>query len=81
LSSVILLSALSFSPVISIRLYELFSLSPFVIIAILYAKSFKIIFHSDLRLAFFRRTLFSVLWLISVHRFIAYYYVNPIIKF
>ncbi|HEP0726357.1 TPA: EpsG family protein [Escherichia coli] len=81
LSSIILLSALSFSPVISIRLYELFSLSPFVIIAILYAKSFKIIFHSDSRLAFFRRTLFSVLWLISVHRFIAYYYVNPIIKF
>lgn len=81
ISSVILLSVFSFSPVISIRLYELFSLSPFVIIALLYTKKFKNIFHSDLRLFFFRRALFSVLWLISAHRFIAYYYVNPIIKF
>ncbi|WP_420703919.1 EpsG family protein [Escherichia albertii] len=81
LSSFILLSALSFSPVISIRLYELLSLTPFIIIALLYTKEFQNIFRSDLRLFYFRRTLFSVLWLISVHRFIAYYYINPIINF
>ncbi|EOF6276135.1 EpsG family protein [Salmonella enterica] len=81
LSSVVLLSVLSFSPVISIRLYELFSLSPFVIIACLYSKRVKHIFHSNLNLFFLRRVLFLILWVISLHRFIAYYFVNPIIKF
>lgn len=81
LSSVVLLSALSFSPVISIRLYELFSLSPFIIIACLYSKSMKYVFYSNINLRLLRRVLLLTLWLISVHRFIAYYFVNPIIKF
>ncbi|EIN8655919.1 EpsG family protein [Citrobacter freundii] len=81
LSSVILLTALSFSPVISIRLYELLSLSPFVIIACLYSKCIKCIFDLDFRLQWLRRSLFLVLWLISMHRFVAYYFVNPIITF
>lgn len=83
ISSLILLSVLSFSPVLSIRLYELLSLSPFVVIACLYSKQVNniILLYRDTRLAILRTLLLSTLMIMSLHRFIAYYFVNPIINF
>lgn len=83
LTSAILLSVLSFSPVLSIRLYELLSLSPFVIIACLYTKlvDYIILQHSDVKLLMLRKILLLILVLMSIHRYIAYYFVNPIINF
>lgn len=83
ISSLIFLSALSFSPVLSIRLYELLSLSPFAVIACLYSKQVNniILLYSDTRLAILRKLLLITLVIMSSHRFIAYYFVNPIINF
>ncbi|MEG5433678.1 EpsG family protein [Enterobacter asburiae] len=83
ISSVILLSALSFSPVLSIRLYELLSLSPFAVIACLYSREVNnmILLYRDRKLAILRILLLLTLMIMSLHRFIAYYFVNPIINF
>ncbi|MCK7134051.1 EpsG family protein [Enterobacter bugandensis] len=83
ISSLILLSALSFSPVLSIRLYELLSLSPFAVIACLYSRQVNnmILLYRDTRLAILRILLLLTIMIMSLHRFIAYYFVNPIINF
>ncbi|WP_116186101.1 EpsG family protein [Pectobacterium aquaticum] len=81
--SVFLLISLSFSPVLSVRLYELFSFSPFLIVTYLYSSEFesKIINIKSRTFLFYRFSLLCSLVFISAHRFIAYYFVNPIINF
>ncbi|MBN3217264.1 EpsG family protein [Pectobacterium polaris] len=81
--SVFLLISLSFSPVISVRLYELFSFSPFLIVTYLYSSEFEseTINLRNRLFCFYRFSLLCSLFFISAHRFVAYYFVNPIINF
>lgn len=80
---VIILYSLHFAPVLSLRVYELFSFSAFIIVAMLYSND-----HGYIKIPRYKRvfniyrllTLISLI-LISVHRFIAYIFVNPIIHF
>jgi len=75
----IILLTLSFSPVLSVRLYEFFSFSSFIVIAMLFSKKndYYLSTHG-LKYTFFRSLALLMIIVISIHRFIAYFYVNPI---
>lgn len=75
------LIGLSFSPVLSIRIYELFSFSSFIIISLLYNKVFSLSGNNRYSFYCIRTLLLLLLILISLHRFIAFFIVNPILTF
>lgn len=78
------LIGLSFSPVLSIRIYELFSFSGFIVVALFYSK-YSFYGFDGVALSIQMRAVRVLLLLsiisISLHRFIAYVYVNPILNF
>lgn len=78
------LIGLSFSPVLSVRIYELFSFSGFIVVALFYSRNSSYGFDAVV-LSFQMRAVRFLLLLsiitISLHRFIAFIYVNPILNF
>lgn len=80
---VIFLVAFTFSPVISVRVYELFSFVGFLVLALLYSKHVNILVAIERKKFLFkcmRLFVLIMLTLISAHRFIAFIYVNPILQ-
>lgn len=81
---VFFLIVFSFSPVLSIRVYELFSFCLFIIVALLFSrKEQNIIFgntNPDKWFYIIRNSFLITLIIISLHRHLAFIYVNPILN-
>ncbi len=82
---VMFLISFSFSPVISIRVYELLSFCLFIIVAVLFSNNEKYIgfvnINGDRGFNIIRCCFLIVLTVISLHRHVAFLYVHPILNF
>ncbi|PJC93491.1 hypothetical protein CUC44_09665 [Aeromonas lusitana] len=82
---VVFLIVFSFSPVLSIRVYELFSFCLFIIVALLFSSREQNIIFGDINpdkwFYIIRIFFLIILVVISLHRHLAFIYVNPILNF